>query len=113
MDVRLVRVLAAYGVVSDSAILRGWGRLENGQLVSAAVAGGFTCLPTRDRLFAESAAKALKEHADFAVVIVRLPQKPWAEYEPQFRRAWESEPISPSPGKMVGWPGSAGEPAPT
>jgi len=85
------------------------GGLANGLLVAAAAAGGFTCLLTRDRRFAESAAKALREHPEFAVVIVNLQQTPWAEYEPVFRRAWESERISPLPGELVRWPRSAGE----
>jgi hypothetical protein len=51
--------------------------LSNGELVSAAVGAGFTCLLTRDQLFGESAARALKTFPSFAVVVVDLPQQRW------------------------------------
>jgi len=67
MDVHLVQrlggrfqTLRELGVSCDTAANRGWKALSNGELVSAAVAAGFTCLLTRDQLFGESAARALK-----------------------------------------------------
>ena len=60
MDVHLVHTLNELGVSCDTAANRGRKALSNGELVSAAVAAGFTCLLTRDQLFGESAARALK-----------------------------------------------------
>ena len=60
MDVHLVQTLNELGVSCDTAANRGWKALSIGELVSAAVAAGFTCLLTRDQLFGESAARALK-----------------------------------------------------
>ena len=67
MDVHLVGLLAEFGIVSDTAANRGWKALSNGQLVAAAVSDGFECLLTRDQLFSESAAKALRLHQSFSV----------------------------------------------
>ena len=78
--------------------------LENGDLVTAAAAAGFTCLLTQDRLFGESAGAALKALPAFSVVIVGLPQRPWREYREQFRAAWSASPISPIAGRVVRWP---------
>jgi hypothetical protein len=78
--------------------------LSNGQLVAAAVADGSDCLLTRDQLFAESAAKALKLHQNFTVVIVSLPQQRWQVYREHFLHAWSVSPIVPQPGCVVQWP---------
>jgi hypothetical protein len=69
VDVHLIRTLHVFGVSCDTAGNRGWKALSNGELVSAAVAAGFTCLLTRDQLFGESAARALKAFPSFAVVL--------------------------------------------
>lgn len=84
MDVHLVQTLTELGVSCDTAANRGWKALSNGELVSAAVAGGFTCLLTRDQLFGESAGRALKTFSTFAVVVVDLPQQRWQAYREQF-----------------------------
>jgi hypothetical protein len=68
MDVHLVAVLGEFGIRCDTAANRGWKALSNGDLVAAAVAAGFHCLLTRDRLFGESASRALKS----------LPCSPWS-----------------------------------
>jgi hypothetical protein len=47
-DVHLVQTLNELGVSCDTAAKRGWKALSNGELVSAAVAAGITCLLTRD-----------------------------------------------------------------
>jgi hypothetical protein len=60
MDVHLVQTLNELGVACDTAANRGWKAFSNGELVAAAVSAGFTCLLTRDQLFGESAARALK-----------------------------------------------------
>ena len=104
MDVHLVEVLESFHIACDTAIARGWGAIENGELVAAAVRHGFDCLLTRDRMFGESAAQSLHALPGFAVVIVRIPQSPWRVYEKAFRRAWEAEKIVPAPGKLTNWP---------
>src|SRR6185437_7858198 len=104
MDVHLAGVLAEFGIASETAIERGWSALSNGQLVSAAVASRFDCLLTRDRLFGESASRALRLHSTFAVVVINLPQQKWSEYRRQFLKAWASRPIRPRPGCLVEWP---------
>ena len=89
VDVHLIDLLNELGVLADTAGRRGWKSLSNGQLVSAAVENGFSCLLTRDRLFAESASRALRLHSDFAVVLVKLSQQRWPEYRKRFLDAWQ------------------------
>jgi len=104
MDVHLTGVLTEFGFPCDTAANRGWGRLSNGELVSAAAAAGFDCLLTRDQLFGESAARALKAFPSFAVVVVDLPQRRWQQYRKQFVTAWAVRPIEPVPGRLIHWP---------
>jgi hypothetical protein len=106
MDVHLEDLLAEFGVRSETTGRRGWGALENGDLVSAAVEAGFTCLLTQDRLFAESAGAALRRHPEFCVIVVSLPQRPWRQNLEQFRAAWALAPIRPVPGRILPWPAS-------
>ena len=74
LDVHLLALLEEFGMHAEAATRRGWQTLSNGDLVAAAVAAGFTCLLTHDRLFGESAARASRQFPEFAVVLVRLPQ---------------------------------------
>jgi hypothetical protein len=104
MDVHLASVLGEFGIACETAAQRGWKALSNGQLVAAAVANGFDCLLTRDRLFGESASRALQLHPTFAVVLVHLPQQRWPEYRQSFLNAWASAPIMPQPGCLIEWP---------
>jgi hypothetical protein len=104
MDVHLTGVLRDLGILSETAGARGWKALSNGQLVAAAVAGGFDCLLTRDRLFGEFASRALRVHQAFAVVLVNLPQRRWLEYRQSFLDAWDICPITPRHGFLVEWP---------
>src|SRR5829696_6245099 len=104
MDVHLVDVLSAFGVPCDTAANRGWKALANSDLVMAAVDAGFICLLTRDQLFGESAAKALKRFPDFAIILVYLPQQPWREYRERFAAEWTKRPIEPIAGSMGRWP---------
>jgi hypothetical protein len=106
MDVHLTGVLAGLGIASETAADRGWKALSNGQLVAAAVASGFDCLLTRDRLLGESASHALRLHSTFAVILVNLPQQCWPEYRQRFLKAWVSSSIVPQPGCLVEWPQS-------
>ncbi len=50
MDVHLVSLLREFGIRCEAATRRGWGALDNGELVAAAAGAGFTTLLTKDRL---------------------------------------------------------------
>jgi hypothetical protein len=104
MDSHLVSILSSFGVACESAGSRGWKALSNGELVTAAAAAGFVCLLTRDRLFGESAARALKSFPEFAVVVVNVPQRPWREYRDQFVTLWDKQRIEPKAGQLTHWP---------
>jgi len=83
---------------------RGWKALPNGDLVTVAVDTGFRCLLTRDRLFGESASRALKSFPQFAVVVVNVPQQPWHQYRDKFLALWAERAIEPAPGQLIHWP---------
>lgn len=104
IDIRIRDVLAEFGVESRTAESLGWKHLSNGNLVAAAVSGGFTCLLTRDRLFSESAARSLKEFPQFAIVTIRLKQEKWPAYGELFRDAYRLVPILPIAGTTSFWP---------
>jgi hypothetical protein len=104
MPVQLVALLEELGIEADSAVARGWNALSNGALVSAAVAAKFTALLTRDRLFGESAAQALKVRPEFGIVRVTLPQLRASQFLAAFRAAWQTSRIIPVPGRMIDWP---------
>ncbi len=104
MDVHLVAVLAELGFPAETAAQRGWKDLSNSRLVRAAVDAGFRCLLTRDRLFGESAAKALRQYPEFAVVVVGIPQAPWGSYRGSFLANWRAKPIIPKAGALLYWP---------
>ena len=104
MDVHLVSLLEGFRVSCDTAGRRGWNALSNGDLVSAAVDAGFSCLLTRDQLFGESASRALKRFPEFAVVVVNVPQRPWPRYREEFLAQWAVRPIKPVAGGLIHWP---------
>lgn len=104
MDVHLASVLADYGIACDTAGNRGWKALSNGDLVKAAVDAGFQCLLTRDRLFGESASRALKLYPRFAVVVVNIPQQRWPGYRDLFVARWTERLIEPVVGRLIDWP---------
>ena len=104
MDVHLVQILNELGVSCNFAANRGRKALSNGDLVSESVAAGFTCLLTRDQLFGESAARALKTFSTFGVVVVDLPQQRWQAHQERFMTAWSVRPIEPVAGTLVHWP---------
>ena len=104
MDVHLVAVLGDYGITSDTAASRGWKALSNGDLVAEAVAAWFDCLLTQDRLFGESASRALRSFPRFAVVVVCLPQQHWRPYRDRFMAGWADSPIQLVPGRLTLWP---------
>ena len=104
MDVHLLTLLQTFGVQCEATTKRGWKDLNNGDLVSVAVKARFTCIITQDRLFGETAARALKTYPQFSVVVVHLPQKPWQQYHTDFQAAWSKVAIRPVPGQIVHWP---------
>jgi predicted nuclease of predicted toxin-antitoxin system len=104
MDVHLVSVLKDFGIACEAASNRGWKTLSNGELVSAAVAADFACLLTRDQLFGQSAARALKSFPQFAVVVVNIPQQPWNQYRDRFVSVWMERAIEPIAGQLIRWP---------
>ena len=108
LDIRICQLLGEFGIEGRTAQSCGWKDLLNGQLVSAAVAAGFTCLLTRDRLFAESASRALKQFPQFAIVLVQLEQQRRSQYLARFRAAISLEPIVPMPGSTIDWPTRTG-----
>ena len=104
VDIHLAALLTERGIACDTAANRGWKALSNGQLVAAAMANGFDCLLTRDRLFSESASRALRSQPIFAVVLINLPQGRWTEYRERFLELWTLSPIEPQAGRLVEWP---------
>ena len=104
MPVQLVALLKELGIESDSALARGWNTLSNGRLVRMAAEAKFSALLTRDRLFGEAAAGALRSHPDFCVVRVTLPQLRATQFLPAFRAAWQKAQIVPASGRIIEWP---------
>jgi hypothetical protein len=104
MPRNIVTVLAEFGISAQSAEMRGWSGLTNGMLVEVAGQAGFNCVLTRDRLFSESAARALKRFPDFCVVLVLIRQLRGPEFLEQFRLAWNRSPIQPRAGQLLEWP---------
>jgi hypothetical protein len=70
-------------------------------LVTAAVKAGFRCMLTRDRLFGESASRALKSFPQFAIVVVAIPQQRWQQYREQFVERCAERPIEPVAGQLI------------
>jgi Domain of unknown function (DUF5615) len=101
---KIAGLLGEFGITAESADDRGWGGLTNGALVEAAQQAGFQCILTRDRLFSESAARALKRFPQFCVVLVTIPQLRGPEFLEEFRSAWVRGPIQPIAGQWLHWP---------
>ena len=101
---QLRETLTEYGFRAETTQFRGWESLRNGDLCSTAYAAGFRVIVTRDKKFAESAARSLSRFPEMAIVIVRLSQGGWTLYEKAFREAWAVAPFIPQPGKVISWP---------
>ncbi|TMA60359.1 MAG: hypothetical protein E6J75_01365 [Deltaproteobacteria bacterium] len=80
----LLALLRSYSITCDTTANRGWRDLTNGLLAETAFAAGFHVM-TPDRLFGESASRALRGLPEFAVVVVTLPQARAATYLSEFR----------------------------
>ena len=106
MPREIVGLLDELGVhAQHTGTIPGWDELTNGALVEAAWSKNFDCVLTRDRLFAESAARALKKFPEFSVILVTLPQARGSEFLKVFRSAWERTRVIPIPGRSLSWPG--------
>jgi uncharacterized protein DUF5615 len=105
MPVQLVALLRDdFGVNADHAVNLGWTALSNGLLVKSAIDGGFSAILTRDRLFGESAASALKGQREFCIVLITLPQLRAPQFLQAFQGAWQIAKIITAPGQMIEWP---------
>jgi hypothetical protein len=104
MPRKIAMVLGEFGISAQTAEMHRWNGLTNGMLVEAAVQAGFDCVLTRDRLFSESAARALKRFPEFSVVLITIRQLRGPEFLEQFRLAWNRSPIQPTAGHLVEWP---------
>ena len=100
----LLKKLQELGMEADTTVNRGWRNLGNGKLSEAAFVAGFRVILTRDRLFGESAGKALKSFPELAVVILNIPQAKEANFLKAFEDAWVTSPIEPSPANVIEWP---------
>jgi hypothetical protein len=97
-------LLKSLGHESETTAFRGWRDLSNGKLAEAAFTAGFRAILTRDRLFGESAGRALKTYPELAVVVLRLPQSREAAFLAEFNAQWITRPIRPVPGQILEWP---------
>lgn len=100
----LLAALRKRGIACDTAVSRGWRELTNGRLVEAAYKAGFRVILTRDRLFGDSAIRALRTFQNVALVVVTLPQARESAYLDEFEVRWQKSPITPVVGKVVEWP---------
>ena len=100
----LIALLRKLGIDAKTSIEMGWRNLSNGDLASAANQKGFKVILTRDRVFGESAGKALKNFPDLAVVILLIPQSRQLVYLKEFERCWTRSPIAPKAGSVIEWP---------
>lgn len=100
----LVDFLMSYGISCSTAQAEGWAELSNGNLVQAAVDGGFLVILTRDKLFKESASRTLRKHTGVSIVLLKLPQAKEAELTQLLGKMWANAPITPVAGQLVFWP---------
>lgn len=104
VPIQLVDLLRLYGIEAYTAEAKGWGALTNGELVAAAAAARVSCIVTRDNLFAQSAAKALKIHTTLSIVVLKLAQLRAPAFLEAFQQAWSSRPIQLIAGEIMEWP---------
>jgi predicted nuclease of predicted toxin-antitoxin system len=100
----LRHVLTKYGHTAETTVFRGWRDLGNGVLAAAAHQAGFRVILTRDRLFGNSAGRALTSYPDLAVVILKISQSREANYLQEFEKQWAVNAIRPVHGQVIEWP---------
>ncbi len=101
---KIIPLLTANGVESQSAIDLGWRLLTNGRLIEKAFVSGFKVMLTNDVRIEQSAEKSLVKFSDFALVLLRLPQIPSEQYLQIFQQQWAKHGILPEKGRLVVWP---------
>ena len=101
---QLVPLLESINIDCKTAYDQGWSELQNGKLLSTASQAGFTCILTRDILFAQSANKEMIKFPEIAIVLITIPQYKGKKYAEQFLKHWQNSPIFPTQGKMIRWP---------
>ena len=100
----LLKKLQTLGIKAETTVYRGWRNLGNGKLAEAAFSAGFKVILTRDRLFGESAGKALKKFPELAIVVLNIPQSKEANFLQAFEDSWNKLPIQPVHGSLIEWP---------
>ncbi len=101
---QLVSSLKSMGIECKTAYEQGWNELQNGELLSTASHADFTCILTRDTLFAKSAHKEMTKFSSMAIVLITIPQYKGKRYVEKFLKHWQDNPISPTQGKIIHWP---------
>lgn len=104
LPVSLHKCLENLKVKVETVDFRGWKGLRNGKLVAVAAESGFTCILTKDRLFAQDAKKALATNPKMAIVLVLLPQVSREKYIKSFEMNWKKAKILPVAGQVIEWP---------
>ena len=100
----LRNLLKKFGHQAETTVFRGWRDLGNGTLAEASYRAGFRVILTRDKLFGESAGKALKNFPELAVVILKISQAREQSYLQEFEKEWSIRPIIPVAGQVTQWP---------
>jgi len=55
-------------------------------------------------IFSSAANHVLAKYPDVAIVIMTLPQRPYAAYLKSFKEAWVKGAIIPKSGAVISWP---------
>lgn len=106
LPISLHKCLESLGVNVETVEFRKWKGLRNGKLVKVAAESNFSCILTKDKLFAQDAKKALMAHPKMAIVLIQLPQLPKDKYLKNFEVHWKNNKIKPVVGQVVVWPES-------
>ncbi|MCY4524229.1 MAG: DUF5615 family PIN-like protein [Halobacteriovoraceae bacterium] len=101
---QLVISLKSVGIDAHTTVSRGWEKLENDNLVSAAGNAGFLCILTRDSLFEETARRKIRKFPQMAIILLTITQQEGNKYAKEFLKHWKKSTIVPIPQKMLHWP---------
>lgn len=105
---QLAFVLRDKGVACETAFFKKWHKLHNGDLLQAAIKGGFECILTKDVGFMTSAYSKIKRYNQLAIVVIAMPQARWPIYKKYFLEQWQRHPIEPQKGQVQHWPPTIG-----
>lgn len=109
LPLKIKDILEQNGYKCETVFTLGWSGLKNGQLVSKAIEKGYSAILTKDKLFAESAAKSLSKFPNFAVIRITLLQKTLKEYLNNFSLLLKEKPLELILGTLTEWPYSLTE----